>query len=101
MNYPFADAIITFVKGGNSRDLLDTVLDILENYPPQAVRLLMNHIGTHDTARILTRLAKGDAEGDREWQSRQTLAPEEYEHGVKLLKLAAVLQYTIPGVPSL
>lgn len=101
MNYPFSEAIITFLRGGNSRDLIDTVLDILENYPPQSVRLLMNHIGTHDTARILTRLAKGDAEGDREWQARQTLTPEEYERGVGLLKLAAVLQYTMPGVPSL
>lgn len=101
MNYPLAEAIITFVKGGNSRDLLDTVLDILDNYPPQSVKLLMNHIGTHDTARILTRLAKGDYVGDREWQSRQTLSAEEYAHGVSLLRLAAVLQYTMPGVPSL
>ena len=101
MNYPLADAIIAFVRGGNSRDLLDTVLQILENYPPQSVKLLMNHIGTHDTARILTRLAKGDPEGGRDWQSHQRLSPEEYARGVKLLKLAAVLQYTMPGVPSL
>lgn len=101
MNYPLAEAIITFVKGGNSRDLLDTVLDILDNYPPQSVKLLMNHIGTHDTARILTRLAKDDYVGDREWQSRQTLSAEEYAHGTALLRLAAVLQYTMPGVPSL
>lgn len=101
MNYPLAEAIITFVRGGNSRDLLDTVMQILENYPPQSVKLLMNHIGTHDTARILTRLAKGDPVGDREWQSRQTLSAEEYAHGAGLLKLAAVLQYTMPGVPSL
>ncbi|MGN0494486.1 MAG: glycoside hydrolase family 13 protein, partial [Acutalibacteraceae bacterium] len=101
MNYPLSEAIITFVKGGNARDLADTVLDLLENYPPQAAKLLMNHIGTHDTARILTRLAKNGETGDREWQSRQTLSDEEYSHGVKLLKLAAVLQYTMPGVPSL
>ena len=101
MNYPLAEAIIAFVKGGNSRDLVDTVLDIIENYPPQSVKLLMNHIGTHDTARILTRLAKEDPVGDREWQSVQTLTPDEYSHGANLLKLAAVLQYTMPGVPSL
>ncbi len=101
MNYPLAEAIIAFVKGGNSRDLADTVLRILENYPPQSVKLLMNHIGTHDTARILTRLAKDDYVGDREWQSRQSLSAEEYAHGAALLKLAAVLQYTMPGVPSL
>ena len=101
MNYPLSEAIIKYVKGGNSRDLVDTVLDILENYPPQAVKLLMNHIGTHDTARIITRLATDDSvTGDREWQSKQVLSEAEYAHGVKLLKLAAVLQFTLPGVPS-
>ena len=102
MNYPLAEAIITYVKGGNSRALVDTVLDILENYPPQSVKLLMNHIGTHDTARILTRLATDDAlTGDREWQSVQKLSDKQLEKGIRLLKLAAVLQYTLPGVPSL
>ena len=101
MNYPLAEAIISFVKGGVAQDLLDTAEDLLENYPPQAAKLMMNHIGTHDTARILTRLAKNGETGDREWQSRQTLNSEEYAHGIKLLKLAALLQYTMPGVPSL
>lgn len=103
MNYPFANAIIGYLKGGNSRDLIDTVLEIIENYPPQAVKLLMNHIGTHDTARILTVLGnEGNYYvGDREWQSKQHLTNEQYEKAVKLLKVAAVLQYTLPGVPSL
>ena len=102
MNYPFANAIIAFLKGGNSRDLIDCVLEILENYPPQTVKLLMNHIGTHDTARALTMLGKSSEYiGDREWQSQQTLTQEEYEKGIRLLKAAAVLQYTLPGVPSL
>lgn len=103
MNYPFANAIINYLKGGNSRDLIDTVLEILENYPPQAVKLLMNHIGTHDTQRILTALGNDgtDFSTDREWQSKQKLSPEQYEKGIKLLKVAAVLQYTLPGVPSL
>ena len=103
MNYPFANAIIGYLKGGNSRDLIDTVLEIIENYPPQAVKLLMNHIGTHDTSRILTVLGnEGNYYvGDREWQSKQHLTDKQYEKAVKLLKVAAVLQYTLPGVPSL
>ncbi len=102
MNYPFANAIIEYLKGGNSRKLVDTVLDILENYPPQAVKLLMNHIGTHDTARALTVLGRTlECTGDRQWQSEQRLSDDEYKKGIRLLKLAAVLQYTLPGVPSL
>lgn len=102
MNYPFYEAITAFLKGENSRKLIDTVLDITENYPPQCINLLMNHIGTHDTARILTRLSDTFSDNkDREWQSAQQLTPEEYSKSVRFLKLAAVLQYTLPGVPSL
>lgn len=102
MNYPFANAIINYLQGGNSRALIDTVLEIWENYPPQALKLLMNHIGTHDTARILTLLGKGGIENtDRKWQSEQALTKEEYQKGASLLKVGAIIQYTLPGVPSL
>ncbi len=102
MNYPLAEAIIAYVTGGNARDLMDTVLDLLENYPPQTLRLLMNHIGTHDTPRILTRLgSRSPAPGNRAEQAVTHLSDEEYAQGVRRLKLAAVLQYTLPGVPSL
>lgn len=102
MNYPFAEAIISFLMGENSRKLIDSVLDITENYPPQCVSLLMNHIGTHDTARILTRLSNTEnLSGDRNWQAEQKLSQAQYLRAVKFLKLAATLQYTLPGVPSL
>ncbi len=102
MNYPFSNAIIGYVSSGDAQKLVNTVLDITENYPPQCTRLLMNHIGTHDTMRIITRLAKGDSYiGDREWQSHQTLSKEEYQKGTELLRLAAAIQYTLPGIPSL
>lgn len=102
MNYPFSNAIIKYLQGGNSRELIDTVLEILENYPPQAVKLLMNHIGTHDTPRILTLLGKGCVEStDREWQSAQILTEEEYNKGISLLKVGAIIQYSLPGIPSL
>lgn len=102
MNYPFANGIVEFVKNGNAEKLNSLILDILENYPMQCVKSLMNHIGTHDTARIITRLAaKDDYVGDREWQSHRCISLDEYNAAVKKLKCAAVLQYTLPGVPSL
>lgn len=102
MNYPFANALIDYVCGGDAECLAETVLSVIENYPPDVLHVLMNHIGTHDTARILTRLAtNGKPVGDRAWQSRQVLCKEDYQNAVKLLRLAAVLQYTLPGVPSL
>ncbi|MBR3289216.1 MAG: glycoside hydrolase family 13 protein, partial [Clostridia bacterium] len=56
MNYPFCGAILDFLRGGSSADFQETVGSIVENYPPQVTRLLMNHIGTHDTERALTAL---------------------------------------------
>ena len=102
MNYPFANAIVDYLKGAVAENLMNTVLSVVENYPPQSVKLLMNHIGTHDTARILTRLGTDRLNGaDREAQSQLILTDEEYRRGISLLKLAAVLQFTLPGVPSL
>jgi len=101
MNYPFANAIIDFLKSGNGHNLNNTVLRILENYPLPAVKLLMNHIGTHDTARILTVLSTDKMPQSREEQSQVILTDEELARGIKRLKIASVLQYTLPGVPSI
>lgn len=102
MNYPFANAIIDFVRHGNAQNICDTVLSVLENYPPCTVHLLMNHIGTHDTARILTVLGQTDDYiGDRNWQAGRLLSHKEYHRGLARLRVAAILQYTLPGVPSL
>ena len=100
MNYPFRDAVLGFVSGRDAAEMLEIILSILEHYPPQVVRLLMNHIGTHDTERALTVLAGEPAGGrGREWQSAQRLSPEMREKGLRKLRLAALMQYTLPGVP--
>lgn len=102
MNYPFADAIISFIRTGKVEGFSDKILTILENYPKCVIDVLMNHIGTHDTMRAITQLAGESCDyRDRSWQSKTHLTFEQYEKGVKLLKLAAVIQYTLPGVPSL
>lgn len=102
MNYPFADAITAFVRTGVAEGFTDKIMTILENYPPQVVNVLMNHIGTHDTVRAITALAGESCENKgRAWQSEKTLSEEEYKRGVKLLEMASLIQYTLPGVPSL
>ena len=103
MNYPFAAAILRFVRYGGGQAFLDAILSITEHYPPQVTAVLMNHIGTHDTLRAITALAGPDCTGQgRAWQHRNnTLSGADYARGVQLLKLASFLQYTLPGVPSL
>ncbi len=102
MNYPFANAIISFVGYNDADNFLDRIQTITENYPKQVVDILMNLLGTHDTARIITRLAGEDCNGkDRYWQSEHFLDHESYMFGVKLEKMAAALQFTLPGFPSI
>ena len=54
MNYPFRDAILGFLCGAHASLMMDRIETIVENYPPQVLDILMNHIGTHDTERALT-----------------------------------------------
>lgn len=102
MNYPFKDAILAYLISANANHFGNQVLQILENYPPQVIHILMNHIGTHDTVRAITALA-GDPNrhGDREWQHAQIMTPAQYVRGIKLMKMASALQFTLPGVPSI
>ena len=101
MNYPFMNGVLSFVRKGDGKAFMEQVLTLLEHYPAPAVHTLMNHLGTHDTPRLLTALAGEPAAGrDRNWQAAQTLTKEQRALGEKLVKLACVLQYTLPGVPS-
>ena len=102
MNYPFRSAVLNFLCGGDGAALIEAVCTVLENYPPQVVRLLMNHIGTHDTERALTVLAGDPCRGrDRAWQAAQRLSSEQYTRGVRLMKLASAIQFLLPGVPCI
>ena len=100
MNYPLKDAIIDFVRYGNELSLSHTVFDIVNNYPLRVRNNLMNILGTHDTARVLTALA-GDRvdNSSKEVLARVKLSDKQYESGVRLLQMAAVIQYTIFGFP--
>ncbi len=101
MNYPFRTGIINFVKGADGGNgLKDTVLTILENYPPQVACCNMNLLGSHDTPRILTALVD-DFSGSREELAKRKLSKADRILGVKRLKAASFLQYSLPGSPSL
>ena len=100
MNYPFRDAVLGFLLGETGEDFINKVWNVVENYPPQTLRLLMNHIGTHDTERALTLLG-GDAMcgRGRPWQASQRMTPDQRSLAVRRMRLASLLQYALPGVP--
>lgn len=102
MNYPFMNAIIAYVRDGDEKFFKDTVQSVLENYPKETVYCLMNSLGTHDTVRIINALSDVRAHG---WSKTHKLGyklpDSEYEKAKKKLYLASVLQFTLPGIPSI
>lgn len=101
MNYPFKDAIISYLAHDDAEGFIDQILTITENYPKEVVDLLMNPLGTHDTMRIITRLSGESCENkDRAWQENFTLTDEQRRHCINLFKIAVAIQYTLPGFPS-
>ena len=101
MNYPFRTAILNFMRGWDSgRGFKETVMSIVENYPPQVVACNMNLLGTHDTPRILTALVD-DFDGSREEKAKRHLSRNNMEVARDRLLMASFLQYTLPGSPSL
>lgn len=106
MNYPLRNGILGFIQNADAMMLADTLKNIYSSYPKSVCDSLMNLLGTHDTERILTIL--GQSEQDRmtdEFEDNDVLAhkkmsPERYDAAVKLLKVAATIQYTVYGVPS-
>ncbi len=102
MNYPFADCLIDFAITANAEGFNDKIAEICENYPKPAVDCLMNHIGTHDTCRVLNRLATlGNYRNGCGGRYSGGLNDEQKDIGKRLLRLVAAMQFTLPGVPCI
>ncbi|HEY3780941.1 MAG TPA: alpha-amylase family glycosyl hydrolase [Fimbriimonadaceae bacterium] len=81
MGYQFRSIALDYFanKATGSKACLDNLMNLYESYPPQVSRNLMNLLGSHDTERFLT-LCHGDQ---------------------KMADLAAAMQLTWPGAPSI
>ena len=101
MNYPTKNAIISFMQTGDCTLLYNTVTEIYATYPRCVCDVLMNILGTHDTERILTVLGGVSAEGRTNAElSTLKMSADKRRTAISRLKLAAVLQYTLYGFPS-
>ena len=102
MNYPLKNAIINYVRNGDSNSLSFTVKEQIDHYPKLVLDNLMNILSTHDTARLLTVLGGVDMTGKSKGEMANTFIPEENLALAKQkLKIATLLQFTLPGVPSI
>ena len=102
MNYVFRNAIIDYIKGADALVVMNSIMTVVENYPKPVLNVLMNLLSTHDTERAITVLAGEPLNGrDRNWQAHKLLNHEEYVRGIKLMKIASGIQYTLPGFPCI
>lgn len=99
MNYPFKEAILSYAVDGDKAAFVENVQHILENYPKESLDCSMTLIGTHDTVRALTRLGCADAPETLKEQAAYKLPGKRRELAIGRLKLASLLQFTLPGVP--
>lgn len=103
MNYPLRNGILSFLLYGDAEFLADTLKSVYASYPKCVCDCLMNLLGTHDTERILTVLGENCPDGSDEENEILATKRMDKEHlsvAVRLLKLAATIQYTVYGVPS-
>ena len=102
MNYPLKDAIIRYMQTENASDLLHSIRVLINHYPKETLDCLMNILGTHDTARILTVLGGIYCNNKEEMAQKSAyLSEKDKEKAIQQLRLAAVLQFTMPGVPCI
>ena len=99
MNYPLRDAIIACVRDSDAENLADTMAWMSLNYPDHVLHSLMNVLGTHDTERILTALSGVDKPDTKASMESFRLDEAQLTVAKRRLKLAATLQFTLPGVP--
>ena len=101
MNYPFKEAILSFCLYGGARAFGTKVMRIYENYPVDVLNTSMTLIGTHDTIRAINALSGVDVRHTtKEQRLDLRLSGEAYVLAKKRLKIASLLQYLLPGVPS-
>lgn len=102
MNYPLREGIVAFVRDRDAPALCRVLRELWSSYPTCVCHALMNLLSTHDTPRILTVLG-GEGEAGRPPLALRDIRMSEAARATarRLLQLAAILQYTVFGIPSL
>lgn len=103
MNYPFRNALLAYLRGGDASDFREAMELLREHYPPSAFYSAMNFLSTHDTPRFLTLLGVDEADIPQSKAERADflLNIPQLRRGTALLKLGALIMFSFPGSPSI
>ena len=103
-NYPFRNAVIEFLTGKKgSVSLKQFLTSQAVNYPKPMYYALMNLLSSHDVERLRTALSVSidTRKLSREQQATFFINTAQNQKGEALQRLAAALQYSLPGAPCL
>jgi glycosidase len=109
MNYRIRDAVLALLAPGNFdskgfadsghqisvSDFADRMASQREDYPDAAYYSLMNLLDSHDTERLLWTLTPGP-----ETTAGREGTPANVATGKLRVRLASLIQYTVPGAPT-
>jgi cyclomaltodextrinase / maltogenic alpha-amylase / neopullulanase len=104
MNYPVKDAIIRFIAYEKDAEACSAIIENLwEHYPEQVFQSLMNIMGTHDTARILTVFGLKDEiyKLSKEEKAVLRLSDDQMSVALASLRLALLMWFFLPGLPCI
>lgn len=102
MNYPLRTGILSFLKEGKTEHLQYALGRIIDNAPNEIANLQMNLLGSHDTERILSMLGDISFNGKKNDEiAEMSMTLQQRKKALSLLKMAYVIQATVPGIPSI
>ena len=102
MNYPLKNAIIDFLSHSRLEHLVYFLREELNNFPKKVLDSLMNVLSTHDAPRLISVFSGVDFNTlTKHEMSQISMTRSEYFKTRSLLKMAYMMTYTLPGIPSL
>ena len=102
MHYPFRTAMLDFfLFRCSAQDVLDRMMSLKENYPPENFYAALNLIGSHDRMRVLTVLGEAPETMTEQQQERFALSARQRTLALRRLRALSFLQFTAPGVPCI
>lgn len=104
MNYPLREALLDYLTNRiGAPELCRRLESLCENYPPEAFASELNLLGSHDRVRLLTVLGDAPAPESMDDWGRYCFRLDKGHRSLaqSRMRLAALLQMTLPGVPCI
>lgn len=112
MNYMLVDALLRYFKYGDANKLNYIMNNILNEYPDDTIKSLMNFTSTHDITRAINLFATDEFQKEGEWAwnlnnddiywcKNYVLSQEQYRKGKEIYKSYIFTLNFLPGILSI